>query len=101
MKQADWEFYKHIWQNDKALHSCSLEAKGLFAQLLCLMHEAAPYGYLALQNGLPLDTNRLARITGTSARKLWRLITELEKSGVLSRNSQEQLFSVQMKRRYS
>ncbi len=100
MKQTDWEFYKHMWQTDKGLRCCSLAAKGLFAQMLCVMHEAAPYGYLALQNGLPLDAAKLSCLTGTSKRKLCQLIAELEDAGVLSRNGQEQLFSVQMKKRY-
>ncbi len=101
MKQTDWGFYKHLWQTDKGLRGCSLEAKGFFAYLLCVMHEAAPYGCLALQNGLPLNTKQIASLTGASTRKVCRLVAELEESGVLSRNDQGQLFSVQMKRRFA
>ncbi len=94
MKQTDGQFYREMWQTDEALRSCSSEAKGLFAQLIFVMHEAAPYSCLSLRDGRPLDAAQLSLLTGASPRKLCRLIEELENAGVLSRNSWAQFFSV-------
>jgi hypothetical protein len=46
------KFYPADWRSDPMLRLCSLAARGLWAEMICLMHEAEPYGSL-LVNGNP------------------------------------------------
>jgi len=45
------KFYPADWRSDPMLRLCSLAARGLWAEMICLMHEAEPYGSL-LVNGI-------------------------------------------------
>lgn len=58
-----WHFSK--WLGDPALRMCSLAARGLWADLLAIMHECEPYGYLRLGERSPSD-REIARLVGTS-----------------------------------
>jgi hypothetical protein len=44
------KFYPSDWRSDPMLRLCSLAARGLWMEMMCLMHEAEPYGSL-LVNG--------------------------------------------------
>ena len=48
MKRPSFQFYPGDWLRDPALRACSLAARGLWADVLCYMHQGAPYGHLAL-----------------------------------------------------
>jgi len=52
MKQPWLKFFPSDWRADPALRMCSLAARGLWIEMLCLMHEARPHGSL-LVNGKP------------------------------------------------
>lgn len=58
-----WHFSK--WLGDPALRMCSLPARGLWADLLAIMHECEPYGYLLLAERSP-SHREIARLVGTS-----------------------------------
>ena len=49
------------------LRSCCMAAQGLWMEMLCLMHEAEPCGYLTL-NGKPVTDRRLASLAGASVK---------------------------------
>lgn len=77
------QFYPGDWQRDAALRSCSVGARGLWIEMICLMHQAEPYGHLVV-NGKPIALDTLARIVGCTAAECRRWVTELTDSGVLS-----------------
>lgn len=97
MKRPAFQFYPGDWLKDAALRSCSLEARGLWADMLSLMHQAEPYGHLVL-NGLPIDDAALGRMVGATPSKVRRLIEELERSGTASRRADGALYSRRMVR---
>lgn len=76
---------------------CSLAARGLWMEMLCLMHEAEPRGHL-LVNGRPLLSSQLAALAGCSAKDADKLVAELEAAGVFSRNSEGVIFSRRIRR---
>lgn len=78
-----FQFYPGDWLKDPALRSVSTEARGLWIDMLCLMHEADRKGYLEL-NGQPVTPDQLARMTGCSAARVPHLLQELITSGVCS-----------------
>jgi hypothetical protein len=78
------KFYPSDWRADPRLRSCSYAARGLWIDLVALMHEADPYGHMVV-NGAPPDIPTLARVLGTSAQTAMKLISELDEAGVFSR----------------
>ncbi len=78
-----FKFYPGDWRADQAVQSCSLAARGLWHEMLGLMHEATPYGYLML-NGEPMSTGQLSMLVRSNPEEVEKLIAELEAAGVFS-----------------
>lgn len=83
------------WLADPGVRSLSYAARGLWADMLNLMHGAEPYGHLAF-NGMPMTAQKLAKLTNGREREVERLLKELEISGVFSRNSDGFIFNRHM-----
>ena len=60
--------------------------------MICLMHEAAPYGHLMV-HGQPPNEAQLASLTGIPAAELPHLVAELERLGVFSRTKEGVIYS--------
>jgi hypothetical protein len=91
------KFYPADWRADPALRMCSLAARGLWMEMLSLMHEADPRGSLLI-NGSKIATKQLASLCGATLRETIALIAELEAAGVFSRAEDGAIFSRRMKR---
>lgn len=97
-KLPSLQFYPGDWMKDPALRACSLAARGLWIDTLCLMFEAPRRGHLAHRTGSPVTTEQLARMVGSSVDEVERLLLELSSCGVLSRTADGVLFSRRMER---
>lgn len=91
------KFYPSDWRADPALRMCSLGARGLWAEVICIMHEAEPYGFLLI-NGAPVTDKQLASLAGTSPREVAKYMEELERGGVFSRDTSGVIYSRRMVR---
>lgn len=91
------KFYPSDWLSDERLRACSGEARGLWIDMLCLMHKSDRRGYLQL-NGQPLTLDQLARSTGRSTEESARQLQELKTSGVFSVTEHGVIFSRRMVR---
>jgi hypothetical protein len=91
------KFYPADWRADPTLRMCSLAARGLWMEMLSLMHEADPRGSL-LVNGSKIAAKQLASLCGATLRETIALIAELEAAGVFSRAEDGAIFSRRMKR---
>jgi len=88
MSKLPWfKFYPSDWRAEPSLRMVSMEARGLWLECLCIMHEAEPYGHLIVR-GTPLETPALAAIVGASEQLVRACLHELEEAGVLSRSRQ-------------
>jgi hypothetical protein len=98
MSATTWtKFYWADWGSDPALRLCSLAAQGLWMRMLCVAAEAQPRGYVTV-NGVPLDSNDIARIAGETKATVDDLLSELEKKGVFSRDRRGCIYSRRMVR---
>lgn len=86
MKRPSFQLYPADWRKDLALQSCSIAARGLWIEMLCIMHECEPYGYLAI-NGKGMSTAQLARLVGDTEKTIKELLAELESAGVFYRTA--------------
>ena len=84
MKRPAFQFYPGDWQRDAALRACSVGARGLWMEMICIMHQAQPYGHLVL-NGTPIGAETLARMVGSTPRETVKWLAELEQNGVYNR----------------
>lgn len=84
MKRPSFQFYPGDWQHDPALRACSVGARGLWIEMICIMHQAEPYGHLVL-NHRPVEILTLAQIVGASHKEVSKWLAELEGAGVFSR----------------
>lgn len=97
MKNPWMKFYPSDWRADPALRMCSLAARGLWVEMMALMHEADPYGHLVVRGKIPTEA-QIAMLVGASADEVEILIGELEAAGVFSRSGKGMIFSRRMVR---
>lgn len=97
MDKPSFQFYPGDWLHDTALRACSIGARGLWIDMICLMHQCNPYGYLKVNHKVILPDN-LARITGLTLEVAQNYISELEEAGVFSRDKNGVIFSRRMVR---
>lgn len=91
------KFYPTDWRSDPALKMCSLAARGLWIEMIALMHEATPYGHLVVSGRTPTDA-QLAVLAGALPAQVSDLVGELEAAGVFSRTREGVIFSRKMTR---
>lgn len=91
MASTSWlKFYPSDWRADPMLRMCSIAARGLWIEMLCLMHESG--GYLRV-NGVALNVEQLANLAQIPHRKCTVLVAELQKNGVFSVDENGVFFS--------
>jgi hypothetical protein len=91
-KRPSIQFYPGDWQRDSALRSCSLAARGLWIEMLCLMHDSKPYGHLKIGER-NITTELLAMMVGSHVETVEKCLQELELSGVFSRTREGVIYS--------
>lgn len=97
MKNPFLKFYTSDWRSDPALKMCSMAARGLWIELICLMHEASPYGHL-LVNGHSVTDAQLGALVGAPPEQITALLGELEAAGVFSRTRAGVIYSRKLTR---
>ena len=98
MTEHRWtKFWWQDWQADQSLRSCSLAARGLWMDMLCIAHSGTPRGHVTI-NGAPVSPRRLATLTGCTARECVKLLNELREAGVFSETSDGVIYSRRMVR---
>lgn len=95
MKRPAFQFYPADWRKDSALQSCGMAARGLWHEMLCIMHECSPYGHLSV-NGQPMSTAQLSRLVGEGERDVRVWLAELELAGVFSESEDRVIYSRRM-----
>lgn len=85
------------WQQDVALRSCSLGARGFWIECLAAMHEGNPVGHLTF-NGKPASLKQMATNANCTLKEAKRFSDELEEAGVFSRATNGTIFCRRMVR---
>lgn len=97
MKRPASQWYWADWLRDPAIRASSLEARGLWMDMLALMHEGTPYGHLTVGGEAVTDV-QLSRMVGETPGRVRRLLKELEAHGVFSRTDSGVITSRRMVR---
>lgn len=97
MKRPAFQFYPKDWRDEQSLRLCSMAARGLWIDLMCLMHSSERYGHLELA-GKPMTADQVARLVGEPAKDVKRWMAELTDNGVCSVTAEGVIFSRRMVR---
>ncbi|HTV81487.1 MAG TPA: hypothetical protein VME18_02465 [Acidobacteriaceae bacterium] len=81
------QFYTGDWRKDIGVQSLSYHDRGIWFEMLCLMHESERRGVLVL-NGLAMSLDALARVLGLDKQILTTTISTLLTTGVASREEE-------------
>ena len=96
-KRPSFQFYPADWLRDAALRRCSPGARALWIDMLCIMHDGNPYGYLRTGDK-DIEPAELSRMTGLLLKSLKGWLNELETSDVFTRTSAGTIYSRRMVR---
>lgn len=97
-KRPAFQFYPDKWQTDKDLRTCSIGARGLWAEIMCVIHTCTPYGHLTDAKGRAMPDSDAAQLCGVGLPSYRKLLAELEDKGVPSRTDGGVLYSRRMVR---
>lgn len=79
-------FEPQDWRADEGIRRCSLAARGLWLEMLCVMWEGPVPGELRERGGETMTEARLALLVGAPPRKVRAALAELDTEGVFSRD---------------
>jgi hypothetical protein len=79
-KNPAFMYYPKDWRAD-AVFGCSLAARGLWLEMMNMMHASERYGYLC-NNGAAIPDEAISRYCGCSLQEYQSLLPELERAGV-------------------
>ena len=74
MSRPSFQFYPDDWRNNSKLRRCSWAARGVWAEVICLMHDGEIYGVL------PWTLKEIGRALGcpmTHLKELARIIHQV------------------------
>ncbi len=96
MSEYPWfKFFVRDWQGNHSLRVVSLAARGLWLEMLAIMHEASPFGHLVL-NDKPVPTETLALMVGSTRDEVEKLLAELNAASVFRVNRKGAIHSARM-----
>lgn len=95
MRRPAFQFYPADWRRDNELRVCSIAARGLWIEMMAIMHDGTPYGHLAI-SARPVTPAQLASLVGLATGVCKRLLMELEDHRVFSRTADGLIYSRRM-----
>ena len=88
MKMPALQFYPADWRKDPGVQSLGYFERGVWFEMLCMMHESEQRGVLLL-NGLPMPEEALANALGLDNQNLTITLTKLLTYGVARRRGED------------
>jgi hypothetical protein len=98
MSATTWsKFYWADWRSEPSIRMVSLAARGLWIEMLSLMAEASPRGYLLVKGKQP-TIEQIASMVGAPVKQVKSLIAELEGAGTFDKLDDGTIISRRMVR---
>ena len=91
------QFYPGDWRKDPGVQSLDYFERGVWLEILLMMHESEERGVLLL-NGKPMSIDRLSTLLGLVNQKTTTVVNSLLETGVVSKREDGALFSRRMVR---
>ena len=94
-KLPAFQFYPADWLKDPAVRAIGFHDKGVWFDMLCLMHEMESRGFLKI-NGQKIDEKTLSAMIGLDKQKLSKSLANMRKFNVFSEAEDGTIFSRRM-----
>jgi hypothetical protein len=96
-KLPSFQFYPADWRKDPGVQSLTFHQRGVWFEMICLMHESPRRGVLLMPNGNPMTDDALGRVLGLDKQNLTTTLTAILECGVADREPEtEALFNRRM-----
>lgn len=92
-----FQFYPADWRKDPGVQSLDFETRGIWWEIICLLHESDERGVLLL-NGNPMPEDALCRLLGLDNQKLQSALSILLTYGVAKRREDGAIYNSRMVR---
>jgi hypothetical protein len=100
-KRFSWiQFYPRDWISDMDLRRCSLAARGLWLEMICLMTQGRDFGRLVDGAGVKPSVKQLAEDARISEAECESLLAELRARSVFSEDADGVIYSRRMVREF-
>jgi hypothetical protein len=100
-KRFSWiQFYPRDWISDMDLRRCSLAARGLWMEMICLMTQGRDFGRLVDGAGVKPTVKQLAEDARITEQECETLLAELRSRSVFSEDADGVIYSRRMVREF-
>jgi len=96
-KAPAFQFYPGDWMRDLSLRSCTVTSRGMWIDLLCLMWDGEPRGFLRV-GGRAIGAKEISRLLGVKLSVVESSLADLKAHGVSSAAEDGALYSRRMVR---
>jgi len=87
-KLPAFQFYPGDWRKDPGVQALDFYERGVWFEMLCLLHESDERGVMLL-NGKPMSDEALARTLGLDKQNLTTALTKILDYGVATRRESD------------
>jgi hypothetical protein len=94
-KQDSFQFVPSDWMGDRLLRLCSPETRGLWIDILCLMHMSDERGYLTIKGEI-LDEKTIQKTLGFPSKKFHFCFQELTRFEIIKKDERGRFFCKRM-----
>lgn len=88
-------FFAGDWLSNPRVRSVGPAARGLWLDLMCVMHDCVPYGHLCT-DGRPMDDDEAANSVGLTVPVYLKLLAKLEYAKIAKRREDGAIYSSRM-----
>lgn len=98
VRAPSFPFYADKWLSDPGLRSCSASARGIWADMICVMHMSPRYGYMLKADRTPFTIAQLGALNHMEEAQCGVFVSELEFAAVFSRTTDGVIYCRKMLR---
>lgn len=94
-----FQFYPNDWLSDMNLRMCSVSTRGIWIDLLCLMHKSKKYGFLVQKvdgKWSNMSPKIIQKLTGLTTKRIINGLRELAKNDVIKYDENGLIYSKRM-----
>lgn len=95
-KLPAFQFYPGDWRKDPGIQSLDYEARGVWFECLCFMHESGVRGRMCYPSGEPMDDAAIAQSLGIEEAKWKQIKSKLLARGVAHVNGDGAVYNKRM-----
>jgi hypothetical protein len=94
-KDSAFQFFASDWLNDQSLRMCAPETRGLWIDILCLMHLSDERGFLMVKSEI-LDEKSLQKLLNFDKKKFEFSLSELKRFDIIKKDEKGRYYCKRM-----